>query len=134
MIDAIISKHCHHGRIYWVITECGSWFNPPEIRSNPPKEPSTPQKKFNPQKCPFLPTEGTIFQKKLPAAHFNSILITKMSFFIDEMCHWTVWFKSKTELKKYLGTWKINFFPLMTMMIRLGPLAQRDVRLTPKTI
>ena len=44
------------------------------------------------QKCPFLPREGTIFQNLSPAAGFYSILITKMSSFINKMCNFQNFF------------------------------------------
>ena len=52
---------------------------PQDISSNPQRNLQPLRKKSYPQKCPFLPTEGIIFQNFSPAAGFYSILIMKMS-------------------------------------------------------
>ena len=54
---------------------------PPDLSSNLPEEPPTPQKKQSPQKCPFLPTEGTFFKFfRLWRAFMLSLLRKSLSY------------------------------------------------------
>ena len=71
----LFTKHREQGRINWGLG-----------RFNPQRNLQTPEK-IQPQGMPFLPTDGTIFRKFSLAGGIYSLLITKMSFFINEMCH-----------------------------------------------